>query len=233
MGLLDNHLVVGAPTGCGKTVIFELAIIELLIHLDRVGNGLKKFKIIYGTFFFLLFLIMDYSVFMNEINCIWWFQFFWFYIILVSPTKALCNEVCSLWANKFKPFNLTILALTGDSVITDLSGIEPYNIIITTPEKFDSLTRNWKTNLTLIKMIKLMLIDEIHVLSDIHRGAVLETIVSRAKSFSYPLFPLAQIAAPRDNAFINRHIRFVVLSSTIPNLEDIGEWIGDPVKVFR
>lgn len=58
MHVLGDHLVVGAPTGCGKTVIFELAIIELLTHFERVGkNKLKQFKIIYGNCFF--FVLVD------------------------------------------------------------------------------------------------------------------------------------------------------------------------------
>lgn len=118
-------------------------------------------------------------------------------------------------------------------MITDLSGIEPYHIVITTPEKFDSLTRTWKENLPLIRMIKLVLIDEIHLLGDRERGAVLEAIVSRIKSFEYPLFSSAPETVPSGNEFTDRKIRFVILSSIIPNLEDIAAWIGNPVKAFR
>lgn len=45
----DNSVVVSSPTGSGKTVIFELAIIRFLETLDK-SNHLQNFKIIYGKF---------------------------------------------------------------------------------------------------------------------------------------------------------------------------------------
>jgi len=44
----DNSVVVSSPTGSGKTVIFELAIIRFLETLDKFSNHLQNFKIIYG-----------------------------------------------------------------------------------------------------------------------------------------------------------------------------------------
>lgn len=60
--------------------------------------------------------------------------------------------------------------------------------------------------------ISLMLIDEVHLLSD-PRGASLEAIVSRMKMLSR--FPEMR------NCPISQ-IRFVAVSATIPNIEDIG-----------
>ncbi len=42
----DHPLVTSAPTGSGKTVIFELAIVRLLVQL---GGHLASAKIIYGA----------------------------------------------------------------------------------------------------------------------------------------------------------------------------------------
>lgn len=41
----DAPLVTSAPTGSGKTVLFELAIVRLLIQME--GN-LSRVKVIYG-----------------------------------------------------------------------------------------------------------------------------------------------------------------------------------------
>lgn len=46
-------MVVCAPTGSGKTVIFEMAIVQLLMELDD-KNYTDDFKIIYSTYEFLL-----------------------------------------------------------------------------------------------------------------------------------------------------------------------------------
>lgn len=47
-------MVVSAPTGSGKTKIFELAILELLLDLERTGGGVKDVKIIYSEYIFTL-----------------------------------------------------------------------------------------------------------------------------------------------------------------------------------
>lgn len=55
-------------------------------------------------------------------------------------------------------------------------------IIITTPEKWDMLTRRWRDHRQLVEVIKLFLIDEVHILNDETRGPVLEAVVSRMKT---------------------------------------------------
>ena len=49
-------------------------------------------------------------------------------------------------------------------------------------------------------------IDEVHLLAE-ERGAVLEVIVSRMKN-------------------MREDIRFIAVSATVPNIDDVGEWIG-------
>lgn len=51
---LADPVIVSAPTGSGKTVIFELAILKLLMHLEDI-NYKNHFNIIYGTFILLIF----------------------------------------------------------------------------------------------------------------------------------------------------------------------------------
>jgi len=46
----DKSVVVSSPTGSGKTVIFELAIIRFLETFDKFSNNIQNFKIIYGKF---------------------------------------------------------------------------------------------------------------------------------------------------------------------------------------
>lgn len=61
--------------------------------------------------------------------------------------------------------------------------------------------------------IALLLIDEVHLLNDL-RGAALEAIVSRLKMLSRnPEMKLSPLAS----------IRFLAISATIPNIEDLGK----------
>jgi ATP-dependent DNA helicase HFM1/MER3 len=87
-----------------------------------------------------------------------------------------------------------------------MKNVQEATIIVTTPEKWDSITRKWKDHMKLMKMIKLFLIDEVHILRE-DRGATLEAIVSRTKS-------------------VGSSVRFIALSATVPNVGDIAEWLG-------
>ena len=132
-------------------------------------------------------------------------------MIYLAPTKALCSERCKDWETKFRSLGLACVELTGDSDNSNLNNVRTANIIITTPEKWDSLTRKWKDHEKLMKMIKLFLIDEVHLLKE-SRGATLEVVVSRMKS-------------------IEADARFIALSATVPNLDDVAKWIGKNAAV--
>lgn len=129
-----------------------------------------------------------------------------FKIVYQAPIKALCAERQVDWQKKFGPLGLRCAELTGDTEQSELKNVQNASIIITTPEKWDSLTRKWKDHERLMRLVKLFLIDEVHILKE-DRGATLEAAVSRMKS-------------------VGSDIRFIALSATIPNLEDIASWLG-------
>ena len=96
--------------------------------------------------------------------------------------------------------------MTGDSDGLSLKAVQTADVVITTPEKWDSMTRKWKDHVKLVELIKLFMIDEVHILGK-DRGATLEAVVSRMKS-------------------IGSDIRFIALSATVPNSQDIATWLG-------
>ncbi len=133
-------------------------------------------------------------------------------IIYQAPTKSLCAERQRDWQAKFAPLGLQCAELTGDTDNAHLRSVQQASIIITTPEKWDSMTRKWKDHQKLMQMVKLFLIDEVHILKE-DRGATLEAVVSRMKS-------------------VGSDVRFVALSATVPNSEDISAWLGqDPINL--
>jgi ATP-dependent DNA helicase HFM1/MER3 len=127
-------------------------------------------------------------------------------VIYQAPTKSLCSERQRDWQRKFGPFDLQVAELTGDTDNAQLRSVANASIIVTTPEKWDSITRKWKDHQKLMQMVKLFLIDEVHILKE-DRGATLEAIVSRMKS-------------------VECDIRFIALSATVPNSQDIATWLG-------
>lgn len=141
-------------------------------------------------------------------------------VVYMAPTKALCSERRKDWENRFAALKVTCGALTGDTDQAQLASVKESDIIITTPEKWDSMTRRWHDHKKLMEMVRLFLIDEVHMLKET-RGAVLEAVVSRMKS-------------------IGTSVRFVALSATIPNPEDIALWLSNndsnglsPAKLHR
>ncbi|KAI9836713.1 MAG: Sec63 [Thelocarpon superellum] len=127
-------------------------------------------------------------------------------IVYQAPTKSLCAERHRDWQAKFAPQGLHCAQLTGDTDSHQLRRVQTADLIITTPEKWDSMTRRWKDHLKLVQMVKLFLIDEVHTLRET-RGATLEALVSRMKS-------------------VVPAVRFVALSATIPNAHDLAVWLG-------
>ncbi|XP_053929311.1 probable ATP-dependent DNA helicase HFM1 [Cuculus canorus] len=178
----DRNFVICAPTGSGKTVMFELAITRLLMEVPLPWLNIK--------------------------------------VVYMAPIKALCNQRFDDWKEKFGPIGLSCKELTGDTVVDDLFEIHHAHIIITTPEKWDSMTRRWRDN-SVVQLVRLFLIDEVHVIKDESRGATLEVVVSRMKTVQSSLWHLSE------NHDTVPPLRFVAVSATIPNAEDIAEWLSD------
>ncbi|GAA5941043.1 DNA helicase [Sporobolomyces koalae] len=178
----DENVVVSAPTGAGKTVLFELALIRL-----------------FTTSF------ADHSK-----------------ALYVAPTRSLCAERASDWKKKFEAvLGWKVAELTGDSEIgsTIWREVAGARIIVTTPEKWDALTRRWHDHNRILSELQLFCVDEVHSVGTDVRGAVLEVVVSRMKT-------------------LGTFTRFVAVSATVPNIKDVALWLsnpsdGEPAKVFE
>jgi pre-mRNA-splicing helicase BRR2 len=71
---------------------------------------------------------------------------------------------------------LQVRELTGDINLTKAE-IDATQVIVTTPEKWDIITRK-SGERTYTQLVKLLIIDEVHMLHD-NRGPVLESLVAR------------------------------------------------------
>ncbi|XP_028119477.1 DExH-box ATP-dependent RNA helicase DExH12-like isoform X1 [Camellia sinensis] len=125
-------------------------------------------------------------------------------IVYVAPMKALVAEVVGNLSNRLQHYDVKVKELSGDQTLTRQQ-IEETHIIVTTPEKWDIITRK-SGDRTYTQLVKLLIIDEIHLLHD-NRGPVLESIVART---------VRQIETTKE------HIRLVGLSATLPNYEDVA-----------
>ena len=116
-------------------------------------------------------------------------------IVYIAPSKALCDERFEDWSRRFADMHMGIQCamITGDAEPGDCyRDMTAAHVILTTPEKWDSITRRWTENFFLIASVKLLLIDEVHLLGDLSRGCCLESVVCRMKT----IFQAAQNIQP-------------------------------------
>jgi ATP-dependent DNA helicase HFM1/MER3 len=100
--------------------------------------------------------------------------------IYICPLKALCEERYNDWAAKLNPLGLRVEMVTGDTMSSDVN-LDNIDLVVTTPEKWDSMTRRWNASKSLngaMDTIGLLMVDEVHILGD-DRGACLEGTVTR------------------------------------------------------
>ena len=169
----NENCIISSPTGSGKTVLFELAILRLIKETNSDTNNTK--------------------------------------IIYIAPTKSLCYEMYKNWFPSF--VNLSVGMLTSDTSFLETEKAKKCNIIITTPEKWDLLTRRWSDYSRLFELVKLVLVDEIHTIKE-KRGASLEVILTRMNTMC-------------------QNIRFVALSATVPNIEDLASVSYTHLDVYK
>jgi len=121
--------------------------------------------------------------------------------IYIVPLKALATEKFKEFKRKYGGF-VKIAMSIGDFDSADEYLLE-YDFIITTSEKLDSLMRH---HTPWLKYVKVVIIDEVHLLNDAGRGPTLEIIITLMKE-------------------ILKNIQIVALSATIGNPEELAEWL--------
>ncbi|XP_076004539.1 activating signal cointegrator 1 complex subunit 3 [Genypterus blacodes] len=163
----DTNVLLGAPTGSGKTIAAELA-------MFRVFNQYPGAKVVY-----------------------------------IAPLKALVRERIEDWKVRIEEkLGKKVVELTGD-VTPDVRAIAQADLIVTTPEKWDGVSRSWQ-NRSYVQKVAILIIDEIHLLGE-DRGPVLEVIVSRTNFIS---------------SHTSKSVRVVGLSTALANARDLADWLG-------
>jgi antiviral helicase SLH1 len=168
------NVLLGSPTGSGKTVAAELA----MWWAFREKPGSK--------------------------------------VVYIAPMKALVRERVQDWGKRLAgPMGLKLVELTGDNT-PDTRTIRDADIIITTPEKWDGISRSWQTR-GYVRQVSLVIIDEIHLLGG-DRGPILEIIVSR----------MNYIASQSKGS-----VRLLGMSTACANASDLGNWLGVKEGLFN
>ncbi|KAB2010160.1 hypothetical protein ES319_D10G217700v1 [Gossypium barbadense] len=165
----DDNVLVAAPTGSGKTICAEFAILRN--HQKGPDSTLR--------------------------------------VVYIAPLEAIAKERYHDWERKFgKGLGMRVVELTGELAM-DLKLLEKGQVIISTPEKWDALSRRWKQR-KFVQQVSLFIVDELHLIGG-QGGPVLEVIVSRMRYIA---------------SQVEKKIRIVALSTSLANAKDLGEWIG-------
>ncbi|KOO33035.1 putative ATP-dependent DNA helicase hfm1-like protein [Chrysochromulina tobinii] len=144
--------------------------------------------------------------------------------VYMAPLKSLCHERLLDWQRKLQPLNLKVVELTGDSSDeTDERAVAAADCIVTTPEKWDAFSRFRRDAQGVVGRVGLLLVDEVHQITDPSRGPTLESVIAR-------MMTISQGAEVRGMPIAR--LRVLAASATIANAEDLQAWLG-PSCVVR
>jgi len=122
--------------------------------------------------------------------------------LYIVPLRALAREKYED-LKCFEKLGLKVGLSTGDLDESDVR-LSKYDIVVCTSEKADSLLRH---GLHWLDQIKVLVIDEIHLIHDPTRGPTLEVIIAQFKT-------------------LNPHTQLIALSATIKNAVEVADWLG-------
>lgn len=131
--------------------------------------------------------------------------------LYIGPLKALAKEKEQDWTGKKRPHHFNDLATsicTGDYRITKsrVDELDASDLIVMTPEMLASRIRNHKSEKSrFLQEIGTAVIDESHLLTVPNRGDHIEIAMMKLSE-------------------INPNCRFVLLSATMPNVDEICGW---------
>ncbi len=183
----DDNFLVCAPTGAGKTNVALLAMLRTMSHFREDSSTSLSSS-------------MDGSAFK---------------MVYIAPMKALVQEMVATFSSRLAPYGLRVGELTGDAQLSRAE-LASVTLIVTTPEKWDVITRKTSDTTSFVRLVRLLIVDEVHLLHDM-RGPVLEAVIARTRHLA------AEWMQP---------VRVLGLSATLPNWADVGRFLGEGSQTF-
>jgi len=120
--------------------------------------------------------------------------------VYLTPLRALASEKYADF-KELEPLGIRIGVTTGD-YDQPAEYLGEYDLVIATYERFDSILRlkpSW------LRRVRVVVIDEVHMVSDPERGPIIEMIAAR---------------------LLRRGVRIIGLSATIGNPGSLAEWLN-------
>lgn len=134
-------------------------------------------------------------------------------VLYLAPTRALCTQTFRTLSADFRgvdvPVQQASSAFEQDPFEASLISSLPRGVVVATPEKADLLMR---TDPHWFSGVKLVVVDEAHLLSDKERGVRLELLLANIRR-EYPL------------------ARFLLLTPFVDNAKSVADWLGGDKSV--
>jgi hypothetical protein len=129
-------------------------------------------------------------------------------VVYIAPTRALCTQTYRTLATDLAGLGIQVQlassAFEEDPFESSLISEVQSGVVVSTPEKVDLLLRS---NPTWFNTVKLVIVDEAHLLSDNERGVRLELLLANLR---------------REQATV----RFLLLTPFVDNADQVAKWLG-------
>lgn len=122
--------------------------------------------------------------------------------LYVVPLRALASEKFDELKKALEPFGLTVGLSTGELDESDVR-LSGFDVVVCTSEKADSLLRH---GLSWLDRIRVVVVDEVHLINDMSRGPTLEVVMARFHG-------------------LVQDTQLVCLSATVRNAVELADWL--------
>jgi superfamily II RNA helicase len=184
-----QHLIYSAPTSGGKTLVSEILMLRRLAQCTPApagDTGVARCD--------------DAATHGN--TCTRHTIFF------VVPFVALAEEKAAYFQEMWQDMNIGVKAFHGDGGdITGNTLSEDIEVAVCTIERANILLTQLLDE-GREDQLKMVVVDEVHMLTDAHRGFLLEVMLSKVKYL------------------LNSTVQVVGMSATLPNIADLAGWLG-------
>lgn len=173
----DDNVLVCAPSGSGKTVCAELAML-------RAFTNKPDTRVVY-----------------------------------VTSRLTLAEQLYADWSQRFgSVLGKKVVMLIGETS-ADLKLLARAHIVISTPSRWDVLSRRWKQRKN-VQAVGLFIADELHEIGS-DKGPVLEIVCSRMR------YMASQLGQGKTTG---AGVRIVALSAPLAHARDVAGWLGVPAQ---
>ena len=134
--------------------------------------------------------------------------------LYVLPYVSIVSEKVQQLRILLKECGLSVGGFMGGSA--PRGGFSNVDIAVCTIEKANSLVNRLIEEKSLDEEVCILVVDEIHMISDPHRGYLLELLLTKVK----------YLTSCEDASLPNNSLQIVGLSATLPNLDTLSKWLA-------